>query len=297
MTSRMDVPTVGLVGLGLVGRALAGRFVAAGFEVVGHDPDRAAAAAAGELGVRLAAGPAEVAAAARLTLLSLPNSDVVEAVLWGGGGMAAACRPEGVVVDTTTADPEETLRQAALLAGQGVRFVDCALVGSSAEIAGGQGLGLLGMADADAWFVPPLRLAIGRLHLLGGSGQGHRAKLVVNLVLGLNRLVLAEGLGLARRCGMDAAVVLDILKAGGAYSRVMDSKGPAMLARRFEPPVARLAQHAKDVGLILRLGEAAGARLPLSRLHRELLAEAVDRGLGELDNAAVAELFADPPPP
>lgn len=297
MTSRMDMPTVGLVGLGLVGHALAGRFRAAGFEVVGHDPDRAAAAAAGELGVRLAAGPAEVAAAARLTLLSLPNSDVVEAVLWGGGGMAAACRPEGVVVDTTTADPGETLRQAALLAGQGVRFVDCALVGSSAEIAGGQGLGLLGMADADAWFVPPLRLAIGRLHLLGDIGQGHRAKLVVNLVLGLNRLVLAEGLGLARRCGMDMAAILDILKAGGAHSRVMDSKGPAMLARRFEPPVARLAQHAKDVGLILRLGEAAGARLPLSRLHRELLAEAVGRGLGELDNAAVAELFADPPPP
>lgn len=294
MTSRTDVPTVGLVGLGLVGRALAGRFVSAGFEVVGHDPERAAAVAAGELGVRILAGPAEVAAAAGLTLLSLPNSDVVEAVLWGGG-MAAACRPEGVVVDTTTADPEETLRQAALLAGQGVRFVDCALVGSSAEIAGGQGLGLLGMADADAWFVPPLRQAIGRLHLLGGSGQGHRAKLVVNLVLGLNRLVLAEGLGLARRCGMDAAVVLDILKAGGAYSRVMDSKGPAMLARRFEPPVARLAQHAKDVGLILRLGEAAGARLPLSRLHRELLAEAMGRGLGELDNAAVAELFAAPP--
>lgn len=293
MTSRMDMPTVGLVGLGLVGHALAGRFRAAGFEVVGHDPDRAAAAVAGELGVRIAAGPAEVAAAARLTLLSLPNSDVVEAVLWDGG-MAGACRPGAIIVDTTTADPQETLRQAALLAGQGVRFVDCALVGSSAEIAGGQGLGLLGMADADAWFVPPLRLAIGRLHLLGDIGQGHRAKLVVNLVLGLNRLVLAEGLGLARRCGMDMAAILDILKAGGAYSRVMDSKGPAMLARRFEPPAARLAQHAKDVGLILRLGEAAGARLPLSRLHRELLAEAMDRGLGELDNAAVAELFADP---
>ena len=290
MTSRTDVPTVGLVGLGLVGRALAGRFVSAGFEVVGHDPERAAAVAAGELGVRILAGPAEVAAAAGLTLLSLPNSDVVEAVLWGGG-MAAACRPEGVVVDTTTADPEETLRQAALLAGQGVRFVDCALVGSSAEIAGGQGLGLLGMADADAWFVPPLRQAIGRLHLLGGSGQGHRAKLVVNLVIGLNRLVLAEGLGLARSCGMDPAAILDILQSGAASSAVMRTKGPAMLARRYEPPVARLAQHAKDVSLILGLGQEVGARLPLSGLHAEMLREAQDQGLGQLDNAAVAELF------
>jgi 3-hydroxyisobutyrate dehydrogenase-like beta-hydroxyacid dehydrogenase len=297
MAKQQNAEPVGLVGLGLVGQALAGRFLAAGIEVVGYDPDKAAADAARELGARIAGSAAEVAAAARLVLLSLPNSAVVEAVLWGEGRLGAACRPGSVVVDTTTAEPTETVRQAERLAEREVRLVDCALVGSSAEIARGEGLGLLGMADGEVWFVPALRAAIGRLFLLGGCGQGHRAKLVVNLVLGLNRLVLAEGLGLARRCGMDAAALLEILKAGGAYSKVMETKGPAMLARRFAPPAARLAQHAKDVSLILRLGEEAGARLPLSELHHRLLAEAMGRGLGELDNAAVAELFLGQAPP
>jgi 3-hydroxyisobutyrate dehydrogenase-like beta-hydroxyacid dehydrogenase len=283
--------TVGLIGLGLVGQALAGRLLAAGVAVVGHDVTEAAREAAGTLGVRLVDDPADVGRQAKLILLSLPNSMVVEAVLWGQSGLASACAAGTVIVDTTTADPTETVRQGVRLASQDVLLVDCALMGSSAEIARGEAAGLLGTTDADAWFIPRLQQLIGRLFFVGACGQGHRAKLVVNLVLGLNRLVLAEGLGLARSCGMDAGAMLEILKAGSAHSVVMETKGPAMLARRFEPPVARLSQHAKDVSLILRLGEEVGARLPLSQLHGTLLAEAVARGWGQLDNAAVAELF------
>jgi 3-hydroxyisobutyrate dehydrogenase-like beta-hydroxyacid dehydrogenase len=291
MAQHREESTVGLIGLGLVGQALAGRLLAAGATVVGHDVDPAAREAAAAAGVAVVDSAAEVGGRARLVLLSLPSSPVVEAVLWAEGGLADGCSAGSVIVDTTTADPADTARQGARLAERGALLVDCALMGSSAEIARGEAAGLIGGAGADAWFVPRLRDVAGRLFFLGGCSQGHRAKLVVNLVLGLNRLVLGEGLGLARRCGMDPAVILDILKAGPAYSTVMDTKGPAMLARRFEPPVARLGQHAKDVSLILGLGEEVGARLPLSRLHREMLAEAMGKGWSALDNAAVAELF------
>ncbi|HMR30940.1 MAG TPA: NAD(P)-dependent oxidoreductase [Geminicoccaceae bacterium] len=282
--------TVGLVGLGLVGQALAGRLLAAGADVVGCDPVPRAREAAARLGVRIVDRPGDVARDAALVVLCLPASPQVAEVLWGEGGLAAALSGH-VVLDTTTADPAETVANGERLAALGCRFVDCALVGSSAEIGKGEALGLLGTDDRDAAFVPLLEEVIGRLFFLGGCGQGHRAKLVVNLVIGLNRLVLAEGLGLARSCGMDVAVMLEILRSGSAASTVMHSKGPAMLARRYEPPVARLAQHAKDVALILDLAREVGARVPLSRLHGEMLAEAQEQGLGSLDNAAVAELF------
>ncbi|MEZ6092218.1 MAG: NAD-binding protein [Pirellulaceae bacterium] len=50
-------------------------------------------------------------------------------------------------------------------------------------------------------------------------------KLVVNLVLGLNRAALAEGLHFARSQGLDIEKVLEILRNGAAYSRIMDTKG------------------------------------------------------------------------
>ena len=115
-------------------------------------------------------------------------------------------------------------------------------------------------------------------------------KLVLNLVLGLNRAVLAEGLAYAAACGLDPAAALDILRAGPAYSRAMDVKGPRMLQGDYTPE-ARLAQHHKDVGLILASGAEAGASLPLSRVHDELLRAAEQAGLGEADNSAVYEVF------
>jgi 2-hydroxy-3-oxopropionate reductase len=116
-------------------------------------------------------------------------------------------------------------------------------------------------------------------------------KLVVNLVLGLNRAVLAEGLSLARACGLDLAATLQVLRAGAAYSRVMDTKGHKMIAEEFQPQ-ARLSQHLKDVRLILTEAERVGAVVPLSRLHRALLEEVEAGGWGEEDNSAVIRAFS-----
>jgi 3-hydroxyisobutyrate dehydrogenase-like beta-hydroxyacid dehydrogenase len=116
-------------------------------------------------------------------------------------------------------------------------------------------------------------------------------KLVLNLVLGLNRAVLAEGLCYAAAAGVDPAAALEILKAGPAYSRVMDTKGQKMLAGDFTAE-ARLSQHLKDVRLILESGARAGASLPLSSVHRALLEKAEAAGFGAADNSAVIKAFA-----
>ena len=65
------------------------------------------------------------------------------------------------------------------------------------------------------------------------AGSGARMKLVVNLVLGLNRAVLAEGLSLAEACGIDPPRRSRCCKATPAYSAAMDTKGPKMVARDF----------------------------------------------------------------
>jgi 3-hydroxyisobutyrate dehydrogenase-like beta-hydroxyacid dehydrogenase len=115
-------------------------------------------------------------------------------------------------------------------------------------------------------------------------------KLVVNLVLGLNRAVLAEGITLAEALALEPRQTLDILRASAAYSRVMDAKGPKMLEGDFAPQ-ARLSQHLKDVRLILEAAQRTGAALPLSLLHRELIERACAAGLGPLDNSAIIEAF------
>lgn len=120
-------------------------------------------------------------------------------------------------------------------------------------------------------------------------------KLVVNLVLGLNRAVLAEGLAFAEHLGVDPRQALQVLQAGPAASGVMETKGRKMLESDFGLQ-ARLTQHLKDVRLILAVGQQTGERLPLSKLHEQLLTELDRAGCGNLDNSAIIRAFRAEPP-
>lgn len=284
----MGSERIGLVGMGLLGSALAERFLASGFEVIGYDTDPGRCDHLRGLGGQPVASAQQVAAACRRTVLCLPNSGIVAGVL----DEIAPVLPEGsILVDTTTGDPEQMAGFGARLAERRIGYLDASVSGSSRQARAGEAVVVAGgdpdtyakCADLFACFAK-------RAFHVGPCGYGARMKLVLNLVLGLNRAVLAEGLAFAAASGLPPATALEILKAGPAYSRVMDIKGEKMLAKDFTAE-ARLSQHLKDVRLILAAGERRGALLPLSALHRRLLEQVEAAGLGSADNSAIIEAF------
>lgn len=280
-----DVDVVGVVGVGLLGSAIVERLLAAGAAVLAWDaaPDRRAAARA--LGARLADGAGGVFKA-KTVVLSLPTSAVASEVLAEAPDLTGR-----TVVDTTTGDPVDVERIASQVAARGGSYLDATVAGSSEMVRRGEAVALVGGdLDAVTRCVPVLDAVAGRRFHLGPAGSGARMKLVVNLVLGLNRAALAEGLALARAYGMDLAQALDVLKAGPAYSRAMETKGPKMVSGEY-PLEARLSQHHKDVRLILKEALRLGARAPLTEAHERLLALLEARGLGGLDNAAIFRAF------
>jgi 3-hydroxyisobutyrate dehydrogenase-like beta-hydroxyacid dehydrogenase len=284
----MSDSTLGMIGLGLVGSALAERFLGAGYPVVGFDLDAARRDELQARGGTVAGSADEVARAARRIILSLPNSEVVRGVVESS---RPALAPGTIVVDTTTGDPGPTAALGASLAADGVAYLDATIAGSSVQVREGAVLVIIGGEAAPVAACADLFAAFAsQAFHVGPWGSGARMKLVLNLVLGLNRAVLAEGLALARRCGLDPAATLEILRAGPAASRIMDTKGAKMLSGDFSPQ-ARLAQHLKDVHLILKMGEGCGARLPLSTLHRDLLERLAAQGYHDADNSAIIRAF------
>jgi len=283
--------TIGLVGVGLLGSAIAERLASASFSVIAFDVAAQKLHAIAPHGITAATSPAEVARRCRRVVLSLPNSDVVAGVIEGSAGLAGAAAAGATIVDTTTGDPEATVAIAARLNRKGVAYLDATVAGSSTQFRQGQATLMVG-GDAAAFEACRDLFAAWseRVFHTGPVGSGQRTKLLVNQVLGLNRLVLAESLALAEACGVDPARLLEILQATPAYSRVMDTKGAKMIAADFAPE-ARLAQHRKDVGLILEMARRAGGNLPVSTLHAELLDAAVAAGLGDLDNSAVIQVL------
>src|SRR6185436_4704024 len=264
--------TVGVIGLGLVGRALAARLSAAGYEVIGTDA--APAARAAFPGAKDSA--AQVCAQASRVFLAVFDTSDVERV-------AEEASPE-LFIDCTTGDPQRIEALAARLAARGVGYVEARLSGSSDTIRRGAATMYVG---GDASQCEDLLAAItaNRRHV-GPVGMAARAKLATNLVLGLSRVALAEGMALAERLGVGRREFLELLKGGPAASPAAIGKGEKMASGDFAPD-SRIRQHLKDVELMQACARQAGLALPLTSQHEKLLREAVAAGQGELDNAAI----------
>jgi len=279
---------VGSIGLGLLGSALAERLLAAGYGVLGYDLSAERRKELVAAGGRTADAAIDVARGCDQIVLSLPDADVVAQVI---AQLRLALRAGQLIVDTTTGDPAASAALGAKLAGQGISFLDATIAGSSAQVRQHQSIVMVGGEKTAFASAREILSCFGKqVFHVGPWGSGARMKLVVNLVLGLNRAVLAEGLTLAAALELDLPTTLAILKAGPAYSTVMDTKGEKMLSGDFTPQ-ARLSQHLKDVRLILAAAAQSGAKLPLSNVHRQLLEWAEAAGLGELDNSAILRAF------
>ena len=126
-----------------------------------------------------------------------------------------------------------------------------------------------------------------RFHI-GKVGDGGRAKLAVNLILGLNRMALAEGLIFAERMGLDPKAFLEVAKGAASYSQVMETKGEKMRSRDFAPE-GRVKQTLKDVHMMLDQGEKLGQELPMLKVHCDVLEACVRAGEAERDNSIIVE--------
>ena len=264
---------VGIVGLGLVGRAIAARLEAAGFALIGYDIDAAALAAF--KGVK-AASLGEVADKARRIVLAVYDTPDVEKV-------AEEAQPD-LFIDCTTGDPLRIEALAQKLASKGIGYVEAPLSGSSKAISRGEATMFVGGDTSGCEDI--LAAIAAQRHAVGAVGMGARAKLATNLVLGLNRAALAEGMAFAETLGISRAAFLTIVSKSPAASLAALAKGEKMSVEDWTPE-SRIRQHLKDVTHMLALAKQGHFRLPLTETHSKLLTEAVAAGDGELDNAAI----------
>jgi 3-hydroxyisobutyrate dehydrogenase-like beta-hydroxyacid dehydrogenase len=273
---------VGVIGIGLMGEACARRLLDAGFGVIGFDVDAGKNARLENLGGR-AASIADIARDCDPIVLCVFSTEQVEEVVERALIPAAAGK---IVLCTSTCDPDRIAALAARVAGR-LRFLETPVSGTSEQVRRGDGVGLIGGDPQIAEAAAPVLDALfpARFHI-GKAGDGGRAKLAVNLILGLNRLALAEGLVFAARLGLDPAAFLDVARGSAAASQVMDTKGPKMLTGDFAPE-GRVRQTLKDVHLMLDQARAAGQRLPLLEVHADVLEACVRAGEAERDNSIV----------
>jgi 3-hydroxyisobutyrate dehydrogenase-like beta-hydroxyacid dehydrogenase len=283
---------IGIIGVGLLGSAVAARLLQSGFDVIGYDIRAEQVAALGPQGLRAAASVAAAAQEADAIITILPTLESVETVMCDPQGLIDTAPPTAILMQMSTISPALTRRLGTAATARGRCFLDTPISGTSAMVARGDCTILVGGEAAAVQACHRLFAAIARRTVhVGDVGMASLAKLVTNLLVALNTAALAEGFVLAAKGGLNLATMLAALSDSAASSRMLDVRGPLMVADDF-PPQMKLDLFLKDLRLMLAEGQRLAVPLPLTSTAQELYAAAAVAGAGADDLAVVMRRYA-----
>jgi len=285
----MDKQAIGIIGLGLMGQAFGKRFKLNGFSTLGFDINPERCKEFGE--AQTTSSVIELSKRCKILVLCLFDSHQIRDALLGPQGLLTIKQDQVLnIICTSTCEPDEIAEIAMQCSSHPVQFLEMPISGTSKQVADGDGLGLMGGDQGLIQDLAPILDAMCTKRMyVGEIGSASKAKLAINLVLGLHRAALAEGLVFGSRIGLDPNTLLDLLINSAAASSVMKVKGPMMVRREFENPQSRVDQSLKDFGLIQKLANDKKQPLPLATQYIELLQSCLDQGEGKQDNAIILE--------
>ncbi len=269
--------SIGVVGLGSMGHGMALSLLRAGFRVIGTDLGEKQKAAASAAGVEVVDDVASLCQQTQVVLLSLPMAKHVNAVICGDGGILASAQPETLVIDTSTSEPDVTRALAEKLAAQGHGLLDAPVSGGPAGAASGTMVMVVGGKGTDLQRAQPFLDALSsKVVHLGGSGAGHVAKLINNLLCAAHLVTTAEAVALGKKAGLDPAALLAGLNAGSGRSAVSEVNFPRWILNDGFDSGFTMGLMRKDVQLAQGLIEQMGLQLPVSAQIGELWASSAE---------------------
>jgi 2-hydroxy-3-oxopropionate reductase len=287
--------TIGVIGLGLMGKPMARNLLKRGYAVVAHNHSRAPVDELAGEGATPASSPADVARRSTTIVTMLPDGPDVEQVLEGADGVFSAMQPGTVIVDTSTISPATARRLAARAAELAGAMLDAPVSGGEIGAINAT-LSIMVGGDPEVFAAAkPVLDAMGnpeRVVRIGASGAGQLCKVCNQMVIGGTLSVVAEAFALARKAGVDPALVRDALLGGFASSRVLEVHGERILKRNYVPGF-RAKLYAKDYRIAAETLRANDAPSPVTSLVHELVDKLIGSGRGEEDYSALAKVIFD----
>jgi 3-hydroxyisobutyrate dehydrogenase-like beta-hydroxyacid dehydrogenase len=274
------------MGVGKMGLPMASHFLAAGHVMSVSDPSKERLRLAASQGLAVvAAGDLAVAmAAADAVFSSLPHD---AALLDVASRIASTARRGSVFVDTSTVSQRASADAAALCAGAGVHYLRTTVSGNN-KMAEAAQLTVMASGPRAAYdsLLPVLKLLGPNQFYLGDAEEARLMKLVVNLLIAQTSAMLAEGLALGRKGGLDWRDMWQVLGASAVGSPILRAKSVQLSERDFTPTFT-VEQMIKDLELIVGEGKASHVPLAQTAMTLQLMHAAVAQGDALDDYAAI----------
>ena len=286
---------IGFIGLGVMGKPMAKNLIKAGHSLVVHNRSRPAVDELVGAGASAADSAADVARRATVIITMLPDTPDVERAITGREGVLRALQPGALVIDMSSVSPAATVHLAEQVAAKGGSMLDAPVSGGEIGAINAS-LSIMVGGDAAAFArAKPLFEAMGnkeRIVHIGKSGAGQVCKICNQIAIGGALVGVSEAFALAKKSGVDPALVRQALLGGFAASRVLEVHGERMLTGNYKPGF-RAKLYQKDLRLANEAASANNVAVSATAVVTQLMNALVAKGGGELDYAALATVLFD----
>jgi len=273
---------IGFIGLGVMGEPICRNLVKkSGTRVIAFDLAAEPLARLRADGAEIAGSVADVIKQSDLLFLCLPSARHVRAV-FEGDGVLKNIRERQIVVDLGTSSVSQTRDFAKQLQAKGAVWADAPIARTRQAAQDGTLSVMVGASpELFAAIEPLIRCFATDVTHCGAVGAGQVTKILNNMVLFETVNALAEAVAVAKRNGVDPALLLDTLSKGSADSFALRNHGMKAIVPGNFPERAFSTEYAlKDLSYALELAKDAGIKIRGAELIGQVLQEAIDAGSG-----------------
>lgn len=287
-------PGVGFVGIGNIGEPVCRHLLDEGYELMIYDADPEALARLAETPAEPAASPEALAIESDVVLLSLPNSDVVEEVVFGEGGLKEGLSSGKALIDTSSSRPSSTRGISKRLAAEGIDMLDAPVSGGVLRAREGTLSIMVGGKRAVYEKYRGLLESFGdKIFYVGDHGTGHLVKALNNLLSATTLASAAEAALLARRAGVAPDAFVEVINASNGRSYSTEVKFPRyILDRTFDDGFA-LGLMSKDLKIALETAAEMEFPMPIGSALAQIWELAMARGYGQENHTAIYAFLED----
>ena len=282
------------MGLGIIGSAFSKHLLAAGFPVCGFDPDAERSALLRSRGGRAAESPAAVASEAQVVITALASYEAYESAYFGAHGIAEAAQPQPIVIDVSTMPLALKSDARARLEVRGITMLDCPISGTGAQA---EDKDVAVYASGPQQSIEDLRPVLDafarKVWYAGEFGAGSKLKFVANHLVTIHNVAAAEAITLGIKSGLDSRLMLEALTSGAGTSRMLEVRGPLMLADRYDDATMKCDVYQKDIDIITEFAAKLHCPTPLFDASRGLYSAALAQGRDKQDTAAVCAVLKE----
>jgi len=283
-----------MVGLGMMGAPMAHNMLAAGLDLVVCDTNRGALLPFQNKSVPTFRVPADAAKGRNVVVTILPNSDIVEHVLFADNGILETLAANSLIIEMSTGSYVRSMDIANRVGAAGHRFIDAPVGRTPREAATGNLLVMAGGKGADIKAATDIFNAVADTTLhVGPTGHGLKAKLVNNYMAMVSNAVTADTLALAHHVGLDIHAMTKLMSTTTAGLGQLNTNYPKKVLAGDLTPDFPVSMAIKDLNMAIELASSCGASAAFGALAKGLFTEAAEGGLGPLDQTAILNHMLD----